>query len=112
MPTTNEENNVIFNIISKYLNINDLNECLEELIEKVAYNTDNYSVRKSIYTLYKLIYTNWSPPGYINLSLEARYNKLLSIKSDLISNIDKQAFLGLDDKEYNKFIDLINSIEY
>lgn len=106
MPTTTQENNTIFTVMSKYMQMNDLNDCLEELIERVAYNTDNYSVRKSIYTLYKLIYPSWSPPGYINICLEARWQKLKSDNCLMIYDIDLQSFIGLDDNEYEKHLSI------
>lgn len=53
MPTTNEEAKQISDIVLKYIDKKQCANLFHDLLE-VAYSTDNYSLRKSLFMMMKL----------------------------------------------------------
>ena len=61
MPTTNEEVSAIFEIVAEYMSHDEAKELFSKLVDKVAMNTDNYSVRTSLFMLYRIYNPTWLP---------------------------------------------------
>ena len=61
MPTTREEVSAIFEIVAEYMSHDEAKELLSKLVERVAMVTDNYSVRTSLFMLYRLYNPTWLP---------------------------------------------------
>ena len=61
MPTTKEEVSAIFGTVAEYMSHDEAKELFSKLVERVAMITDNYSVRTSLFMLYRLYNPIWLP---------------------------------------------------
>ena len=61
MPTTKEEVSAIFETVAEYMSHDEAKELFSKLVNRVAMITDNYSVRTSLFMLYRLYNPTWLP---------------------------------------------------
>ena len=116
MPTTLREAEIIADIVVSTiqdeiesihydLNENDSFQNAKELsreifanLVEIAYQTENYSLRSSLFMVYRVLNPSWRP-DYAQLC------DLVGVYADLQPEMSYQEFLGLTNEEWIEFIE-------
>lgn len=111
MPTTLKEAEVIADIVVSTIEDGldsvcrlrdidpaDLSRAIFSNLVEIAYQTENYSLRSSLFMVYRVLNPSWRP-DYAQLC------DLVEVYADLQPEMSYQEFLGLTNEEWVEFIE-------
>lgn len=98
MPTTIEETQTIARIFSEYIHKDNMLSFLNQMIHCVAYKTENYSVRSSLFSLARYYIKNFRIPEDL---IDDLIDKWHSDKTNQYLLIYE--FIGMTESEWNDY---------
>lgn len=98
MPTSKEETKILAEIFESYIPKDKLQQFLSNMLTRVAYKTDNYSVRSSVFALAKYYIANFRIPDDLIDDLINKWNSDKTQQHLLIYD-----FIGMTESEWNDY---------